>query len=288
MGASDASGVAVGTGSRPNEQGGSTPTQEERDLAIAVRSVDDETRVHAGGDETSLVMNAGGELEQSPNAGAEADENVDAVHYMADEVADDGGETRAEDYVISYAVEEAEGMYDWLDGELVRQNPEETNTHLEVAVRDASDGRLVPGARVTVTMIGPDGTEVGTEHHPLLWHPMVYHYGRNWKLPVDGEYVMRVHVDRPRSCDTTRSTAAGSSPQWMSSSVMSACVVDHRDVGAGAYGCRPSRHTGLRPPDRWSGPEIAAWRRTGAEQPRSSSVRPSACRHEDSAPAARR
>jgi hypothetical protein len=208
------------------QSGGSMPTQEERDRAMAVSSVDDETRVHSGGDETSLVMDAGGELQQPPASSADAKESsdpgppmnpdtseatppqlelarlqgdayADAVRCMADEVADDGGEARAGDYVISYAVEEAEGMYDWVDGALVWQDPGETTTHLEVAVRDAGDGRFVPGAKVTVTMISPDGTEVGTEHHPLLWHPMVYHYGRNWQLPVDGEYVMRVHVEPP-------------------------------------------------------------------------------------------
>lgn len=209
-------------------RGGPMPTQEERDRAMAVHSVDDETRVHSGGDETSLVMDAGGELQQPPAADTAAatdesedagppmdpdtseatprqlelarlqgDAYVDAVHYMAEEVADDGGEMRAGDYVISYAVEEAEGMYDWVDGELVWRDPGETTTHLEVAVRDAGDGRFVPGAEVTVTMISPDGTEVGTENHPLLWHPMVYHYGRNWALPVDGDYVMRVHVEPP-------------------------------------------------------------------------------------------
>lgn len=81
--------------------------------------------------------------------------------------------------MISYAVEEAEGMHDWVDGALVWQDPGETTTHVEVAVRDAGDGRFVPGAKVTVTRISPDRTEVGTEHHSLLWHPMVYHYGRN-------------------------------------------------------------------------------------------------------------
>ena len=27
---------------------------------------------------------------------------------------------------------------------------------------------------------------------------MIYHYGRNWKVPGDGEYTLRVRVDPPR------------------------------------------------------------------------------------------
>jgi len=26
---------------------------------------------------------------------------------------------------------------------------------------------------------------------------MIYHYGRNWKVPVDGEYTLKVHIDPP-------------------------------------------------------------------------------------------
>lgn len=37
-------------------------TDPQRDRAQAVHSVDDETRMHAGGDETELVQGAGGDL----------------------------------------------------------------------------------------------------------------------------------------------------------------------------------------------------------------------------------
>ena len=38
---------------------------------------------------------------------------------------------------------------------------------------------------------------MGTHEQSLLWHPMIYHYGRNWTVPSDGEYTLRVHVDPP-------------------------------------------------------------------------------------------
>jgi hypothetical protein len=116
---------------------------------------------------------------------------------MTDEVAHDGGEQEAGHYRIGYAVEEAEGMYKWTDGGLVWHDPGEENVHVEVSVRDASDGRFVPGVRVFVTLVDPDGNEVGTHEQHLLWHPMIYHYGRNWVVPADGKYTLGVRVEPP-------------------------------------------------------------------------------------------
>ena len=36
-----------------------------------------------------------------------------ALTHMTTEVATDGGEQNARDYLVGYAIEEAEGMYDW-------------------------------------------------------------------------------------------------------------------------------------------------------------------------------
>ena len=120
-----------------------------------------------------------------------------ALTYMTGTVAHDGGEQEAGDYLIGYAIEEAEGMYEWTDGSLVWRDPGEENLHVEVAVRDAGDGRFVPGVKVIATLVDPDGNEVGTHEQPLLWHPMIYHYGRNWVVPSDGEYTLRVRVEPP-------------------------------------------------------------------------------------------
>lgn len=121
----------------------------------------------------------------------------DALQYMVSSVADDGAEQQAGPYTVGYAVEKAEGMYLWKDGTLEWMDPGDTDQHVEVAVRDASDGRFVPALTVHVTLIAPDGTEVGTHEQPLLWHPMIYHYGRNWKLPADGDYTMTVRIEPP-------------------------------------------------------------------------------------------
>ena len=40
--------------------------------------------------------------------------------------------------------------------------------------------------------------EIGTHPLPLLWHPYLYHYGRNWRLPGDGTYSLRVRFKAPQ------------------------------------------------------------------------------------------
>ncbi|MCV2394663.1 iron transporter [Actinotalea sp. M2MS4P-6] len=120
-----------------------------------------------------------------------------ALDHMALEVADDGGHARAGDYLVAYAVEEAEGMYHLDGGALAWHNPDGANAHLEIVVCDAADGRFVPGLDVTATLVAPDGTEHGPHAQELVWHPMLYHYARNWTLPGDGEYTVRVHIEPP-------------------------------------------------------------------------------------------
>lgn len=121
-----------------------------------------------------------------------------ALRYMTEHEADGGGEKRAGDFLIGYAVEAAEGMYELRDGELEWEEPDEgENLHLEISVRDAADGRFVPALSVHATLIDARGEEVGTNRQPYLWHPWLYHYGRNWCVPGDGEYTLRVRVEAP-------------------------------------------------------------------------------------------
>ncbi|HET8581291.1 MAG TPA: iron transporter [Candidatus Paceibacterota bacterium] len=120
----------------------------------------------------------------------------DALRHMTEEEAT-GAELASGDYLIGYAVERAEGMYAYDGEELVWLNPTDENAHIEVSVRSARDGRMLPGLTVTVTVEDQDGSEVGSEIHPFLWHPWLYHYGRNWTIPSEGEYRVRVHVTAP-------------------------------------------------------------------------------------------
>lgn len=88
-------------------------------------------------------------------------------------------------------------MYQFSDGTLTWHNPDGENTHVEVVVCDAADGRFIPGLRVTAAMVSPSGEKLGPFDQELVWHPMLYHYARNWTLPENGEYTLRVYVDAP-------------------------------------------------------------------------------------------
>ena len=116
-----------------------------------------------------------------------------AVKVMIEEEAT-GKQTGVGDLQVGCAVEEAEGMYRLVGGKLEWQDPTEENAHIEIVVRDARDGRFIPGLEVTVTVRSADGTEIGSHQQPFLWHPWLYHYGRNWVLPEDGSYTIEVHI----------------------------------------------------------------------------------------------
>lgn len=119
-----------------------------------------------------------------------------ALRHMTQEEAH-GEEKAAGQYLVGWAAEDAEGMYMFEGGKLVWHEPHDENAHLEVSVRDASDGRFVPGLDVTLTIFDANGNQVGSHQQPFIWHPWLYHYGRNWTLPGDGRFTLRVHIEPP-------------------------------------------------------------------------------------------
>lgn len=104
---------------------------------------------------------------------------------------------RAGDYLIGYEVEEAEGMYVPDGGRLRWSEPQRENTHLEVVVRDADDGRFIPGLKVHASLLDGD-KEVSSRDLPFLWHPWLFHYGLNLQVPREGKYSLHIHVDPPQ------------------------------------------------------------------------------------------
>lgn len=141
-------------------------------------------------------VSAEADQEQLGLAKEQGDAYGRALAYMTNAVAR-GGQRPAGDYVVAYAVEKAEGMYDLVDGKLVWREPDDANLHIEVAVTDAADGRFIPGLTVSVTLADGADNTLGPYVQPFLWHPSLYHYGRNWTVPRDGEYTLRVHIDPP-------------------------------------------------------------------------------------------
>lgn len=119
-----------------------------------------------------------------------------ALQHMIEKEAH-GAEKRAGDYFVGYAVEKAEGMYHLMDGKLEWHEPRDENAHVEISVRDGADGRFVPGLTVYATIIDGQGKKIGTHRQPFLWHPWLYHYGRNWRVPGDGQYTIQVRIEAP-------------------------------------------------------------------------------------------
>jgi len=119
------------------------------------------------------------------------------LQYMTGEVAQEGREQAAGDYLVGFAVEDAEGLYFWRDRQLEWEEPTDDNVHVEISVRDRADGRFVPGLEVFATLIDAKGNEIGTHRQSFLWHPWLYHYGRNWKVPGEGKYTLRVRIEPP-------------------------------------------------------------------------------------------
>lgn len=123
-----------------------------------------------------------------------------ALATMLGKVAMDGAETRKGEYLVDYAVEYAEGLWQMKDGKLrydtkVEQSAEQ-NAHVEVALRDPQTGRMLMGVPVHATLYR-DGRTTGSHEVGFIWHPWLYHYGRNWRVPETGNYRLRVQADIP-------------------------------------------------------------------------------------------
>jgi hypothetical protein len=131
-------------------------------------------------------------LDQLALARREGDAYGRAVQAMAAEEA--ALARHAGDYLVAFVNEEAEGMYELDSGQLVwREAAPDANVHLEVAVADAGDGRFVPGLSVHIDL-ERDGQRLVSTDLPFLWHPLVYHYGGNAKVPDKGPYDVLVRV----------------------------------------------------------------------------------------------
>lgn len=126
-----------------------------------------------------------------------AQEQGEAYSHALEEMKDETGKGRTKklhDYIISLTEEEAEGMYQWDDGQLVWRNPTDENAHFEVAVRDAHDKRFVPYLDVDMKVADHDGRVLISRKLPFLWHSWLHHYGANVRLPGDGAYNVEINV----------------------------------------------------------------------------------------------
>lgn len=144
-----------------------------------------------------LVPSDEGDAEGLELGRAQGDAFGRTLEHMLTDIAHDGREVREGEYLVAYAVEEAEGMWMPKDGDLEWVEPDEENCHVEVAVRDAADGRMIPGLKVQAAILDAEGRSIQSKTLPLLWHPYLYHYGANFTVPGSGTYRLRVQFDAP-------------------------------------------------------------------------------------------
>jgi uncharacterized protein involved in high-affinity Fe2+ transport len=116
--------------------------------------------------------------------------------------ATSGGEQPAGDYRVAYAVEFSEAYWHYMGDKFTyRVSAEEsaaTNSHVEVAPLDARTGRFLPDLHVSATITTEEGAPVGTHEEPFMWHPWLYHYGENWRVPRSASnYRLRARFNTP-------------------------------------------------------------------------------------------
>jgi hypothetical protein len=102
-------------------------------------------------------------------------------------------------YLIAYSLEYARKITFPGEGDPHYQDLSEENAHIGIAVHDATDFHFVSGLTVYVTVVDKNGFSIGSFEHPLLQRPNLYHYGRNWILPGDGKYTLRVKIETPEN-----------------------------------------------------------------------------------------
>lgn len=103
-----------------------------------------------------------------------------------------------EDYIVSVACEEAEGMYMFHGDKLEWMIPAKgENQHIEIVVQDRKDKRFLPGLEITCHVKDDTDTVVAQFATPFVWHPFLFHYGMNCVIPKKGKYTIDVVISKP-------------------------------------------------------------------------------------------
>ena len=130
---------------------------------------------------------------------SEVPEGVAAQHaVLEEEVAEEGGSVETGEWRIGYIKEPAEGWFQMDQGHLVWRDPARGETaHLEIIPIERETGRIVPGARITLEVLDDSGERV--EKKPLsFYYAEFFHYAENFRIPSDGEYMLRATVETPQ------------------------------------------------------------------------------------------
>jgi hypothetical protein len=123
----------------------------------------------------------------------QGDAYAQAAAHVLSEASGLGAEARVGGYRIGY-IARVEAGTETLGATCEHGDVELGTVSLGVIVRDAADGRFVPGLQVAVTIMEANGSELGCHSHALLWHPVAHQYARDWTLPRVVPLRVRVSV----------------------------------------------------------------------------------------------
>lgn len=121
----------------------------------------------------------------------------DALNMMKDTVQSHKSYEN-NDMIVTLACEEAEGLYVPASSEELKWKipASKSNLHVEIIVQDTLDRRFIPNLDITLRIIDSNKSK-DTYKLPFLWHPFLFHYGKNIEIPGEGKYSFEVMIKQP-------------------------------------------------------------------------------------------
>src|SRR5258708_38407580 len=96
--------------------------------------------------------------------------------------------TEVDDYIITIAFENAEGMYMLHNNDLTWEIPApEENLNVEVVVQDKQDQRFIPDLEIYCQLIDANGKAFGENRQPFIWRTFLWSNWINWTIPINGD-----------------------------------------------------------------------------------------------------
>src|SRR4051794_6968267 len=130
-------------------------------------------------------------------ARAEGDSIDKCTSWIVSQAGSNGGQVRAGEYKITYAVTAPEGWYEYINQQAQLQQPTNANAHLWLFVQDGADGRIVPPLNIKATIRTSAGNLVEQKMMRFAWMPLINGYGKNIQLPDDGTSSLDLSITPP-------------------------------------------------------------------------------------------
>ena len=111
-----------------------------------------------------------------------------------------GVQATSGDYRVAVTVQPRHGYWKDVNGRLIYIPPDTSIgkvSHLDVTIRDAASGRLIPELSVRAVLIDSRGRDLDTYAMPFMWHPWSSHYGLDVAVPETGRYSIRIRANAP-------------------------------------------------------------------------------------------